>query len=507
MQTNDRQLTKEDIGQLENVEQLIHFFANLGYDVDDAIPLNHAALGMESEDLQQQIRAIHRIGSDPDEDLIIYFLQLRSVTVALTQTIARRFRERTEDTLLVLTKDFESIDFVLLDKEIAKGKARGKALRQIIRPRSLTVNRRNPDPVALRTLKRFTFTEADGIYQWDKLRSAYDVAEWAEPEFNNRALFSDYYLKHRLTDPRLTPQWAEDVRPIGRKLHQHLSQARQKYTREPEQVMRGGLYEPLFKELGFEFEVVKLGTSTAEEPDYNLYTPGDRSKPVAVALTYVWNRNLDDEDPVRDQDTEEEIPGATVVSVLENTEAPWVIVTNGKLWRLYSATANNKATNYYEVDLEEALAAPDQITALKYWWLFYRQEAFTGFLDDLLQKSADYAKELGDRLKDRVFTEIFPHFAAGFIHNIRAGVGNPNANFNEEALLSVYEGTLAFLYRLMFVLYAESLELLPLYETRGYRELSLYKMKGEIGFSRRGHPRRSARQIETELHQTRNRPV
>ena len=68
-----------------------------------------------------------------------------------------------------------------------------------------------------------------------------------------------------------------------------------------------------------------------------------------------------------------EIPGAKVVSLLEKQVAPWVIVTNGKLWRLYSSTASNKATNYYEIDLEEAIAANDQITALKYWWLMFRQ--------------------------------------------------------------------------------------------------------------------------------------
>ena len=98
-----------------------------------------------------------------------------------------------------------------------------------------------------------------------------------------------------------------------------------------------------------------------------------------------------------------------------------MIATNGKTWRLYAAAADNKATNYYEVDLEEAFSAQDQVTALKYWWLFFRNAAFTGFLDELLQRSADYAKELGKRLKSRAFEQIFPAFAAGFIASIGAG--------------------------------------------------------------------------------------
>ena len=165
--------------------------------------------------------------------------------------------------------------------------------------------------------------------------------------------------------------------------------------------------------------------------------------------------------------------------MLAKAQTDWVIVTNGKLWRLYAARADNRATNYYEVDLEEALAAPDQITALKYWWLFFRATAFTGFLDTLLQQSADYAKSLGGRLKDRVFTDIFPHFAEGFIRHPRAPdpeVAETSEVFRDE----VFNATLTFLYRLMFILYAESLSLLPANEERGYGDFSLYRLKREL---------------------------
>jgi hypothetical protein len=43
------------------------------------------------------------------------------------------------------------------------------------------------------------------------------------------------------------------------------------------------------------------------------------------------------------------------VSLLERAEASWVVMTNGKLWRLYSPRAHSRASNYYEIDLEEAL--------------------------------------------------------------------------------------------------------------------------------------------------------
>jgi hypothetical protein len=413
---------------------------------------------------------------------------VRSVTAKLRNDIARRFRERPENALLILTKrDYEELEFVLLERVVSRSESRRAALKQAIRPIPLTVNRLNPNPIALRVLKRFTFTEEDAAYQWEKLRSAYMLAEWSEEYFNNRALFSDYYLKERLKDEKITPEWREDVRPIGREIFRHLSTARKNYSKQREDAIRKGLFEPVFKLLGFEVveaeaEPRQPNTSQPVQADYLLYMSGDRGKPIAAALTYVWNRNLDDVDEGREPEVEQggtpfEIPGAMVVSLLEKPDAPpWVIVTNGKLWRLYSATTSNKATNYYEVDLEEALAATEQGTALKYWWLMFRAPAFTGFLDKVLSESEKYAKELGERLKEDVFLKIFPQFAKGFIADMR-GQGVKEADIN---LDGVFSGTMTFLYRMMFILYAESLELLPVTDERGYGEYSLYALKRDL---------------------------
>ncbi|NWJ97316.1 MAG: Eco57I restriction-modification methylase domain-containing protein, partial [Chloroflexi bacterium] len=110
----------------------------------------------------------------------------------------------------------------------------------------------------------------------------------------------------------------------------------------------------------------------------------------------------------------------------------------------------------------------------------------TCFLDNLLSESERYARELGERLKGRVFEEIFPHFARGFIIYARRNNLLP-ANFDSltgeeraKQLEPFFGGTLTFLYRLLFLFYAESRDLLPVREVRGYYEKSLEKLKRQI---------------------------
>jgi hypothetical protein len=245
------------------------------------------------------------------------------------------------------------------------------------------------------------------------------------------------------------------------------------------------------------------------QPHFRLYTSEARDKSAAVCLAYTWNRNLDGRDETRDTETADENPGARVVGLLDSGEAPWAIVTNGKLWRLYSARAHSRATNYYEIDLEETLAMDDPNVAFRYFWLLFRAGAFISrtvvrdgetrnlsFLDDLVEESESYAKGLGERLKERVFEEIFPHFAEGFIEHLKAqppitgsqqGALLPVAQQlglkqepDEEFRRQVFQGTLTFLYRLLFLLYAESRGLLPVKEVRGYWEHSLTRLKEEV---------------------------
>ena len=56
----------------------------------------------------------------------------------------------------------------------------------------------------------------------------------------------------------------------------------------------------------------------------------------------------------------------------------------------------------------------------------------------LFEGSEEYARELGERLKERVFEEIFPHFARGFIEDIRRK--EANIELNQETLDKDFPG-------------------------------------------------------------------
>ena len=67
MRVNDVQLNASDIRQLENADEIAHFFAKLRYDVDQRTNIpDYTVLGMGSEDMRQHIHKIELIGKDPD---------------------------------------------------------------------------------------------------------------------------------------------------------------------------------------------------------------------------------------------------------------------------------------------------------------------------------------------------------------------------------------------------------------------------------------------------------
>ncbi len=88
------------------------------------------------------------------------------------------------------------------------------------------------------------------------------------------------------------------------------------------------------------------------------------------------------------------------------------------------------------------------------------------------------AKWLGNRLEERVVVDVFPHLARGFLRDRRRRLGRSNRP-SEKELRDIHNATLTLLYRLLFLLYAESRDALRVGET-AHRGESLQQIKEQI---------------------------
>ncbi|WP_396610497.1 Eco57I restriction-modification methylase domain-containing protein [Haloferax sp. S1W] len=145
---------------------------------------------------------------------------------------------------------------------------------------------------------------------------------------------------------------------------------------------------------------------------------------------------------------------------LERTpeEVQWGVLTDGRKWRLYG-TKDYETETFYEVDLPEILEAGD-LEQFKYFYLFFRPAAFrevagTTFLDKVWNESETAAQELGEDLQDNVFTALRV-LGKGFVETNDLDI-DPDDDVRLEELK---EQSLVLLYRLMFILYAESRHLI-----------------------------------------------
>jgi hypothetical protein len=255
--TVDLDLQIEQVQGLSSRDVVAAFFALLGYNIAARTRQTPANLGITADTITRQIRHVELV-ADQDSLLQVYLFELASVTVAVTQGLARAFRNRAGNFLLVLTtRDYDHLDFVLLERYVPQGASPTAMVGRregAVRPRVLSVERLKPTRVHMRVLRRFTYTEGDPIGQYEKLLSAYAVAYWSEEHFNNRALFADYYLLERLP---MEPEWQDVSRDAYLAVRDLFRDARGRWAGKAEAELRKGLLEPALRSLGFDFERVK----------------------------------------------------------------------------------------------------------------------------------------------------------------------------------------------------------------------------------------------------------
>ena len=198
-----------------------------------------------------------------------------------------------------------------------------------------------------------------------------------------------------------------------------------------------------------------------EKREEGIYLLRAGGRPAAAVLSYPPGRDLDR------ASTGGELPVAGLLREMEAAGARWGILASGEIWRLYDAEHPARTTSFAELDLAK-LTDPAYFAAL-----FSATALRTGGLaETIAEGSQQFAVGLGDRLRGRIYEEVVPRIARAVARELERTDDPPSSRVE---LVAVYEATLTLLYRLLFVLYAEAREYLPVAASAGYAEHSLRK--------------------------------
>jgi hypothetical protein len=165
----------------------------------------------------------------------------------------------------------------------------------------------------------------------------------------------------------------------------------------------------------------------------------------------------------------------------------WGILTNGGRWRLYWAGARSVSEEFLEIDLarvlglhgdllDEGVTEIERDHWLRVFAVLFEKAAFipadgsgNTFHAIALKQSAFYEERVARDLSAVVFGQVFPGIASA----IRSAA--PTAGLQD-----VREASLVLLYRLLFLLYAEDRDLLPVRDRR-YDDYALRPLRQTVG--------------------------
>lgn len=198
---------------------------------------------------------------------------------------------------------------------------------------------------------------------------------------------------------------------------------------------------------------------------------------LAIVESKRWRRPLDRQSGKRG---EELAPSTQMLRYLRRVDdlttgnLRWGILTNGGRWRLYYSGARSVSEQFFELDLAAVLGIAghgdglfklndDQRRhALRVFALVFRREAFLPSTTDprtfhvrALEEGKFYEERVASDLSDLVFDKLYALLARSIADKAP-----------EAALQDVREAALILLYRLLFILYAEDRDLLPVNDRR-----------------------------------------
>jgi hypothetical protein len=265
------------------------------------------------------------------------------------------------------------------------------------------------------------------------------------------------------------------------------------------------LIEPILRLIGWGAilpQQTAARTGRSDVPDYLLFADGD-TKAAAASLpsaekyrlgrsileAKAWSVDLDKASRTDGAPSTQLIRYLGRVEVESDGGIRFGLLTNGFLWRLYDQKARSRLEGYVEVDLREAIGQvvvadreqgersdrADHVLRT-FLWLFGRDAFVPGTggrtrLEQAIADSRGFEARVTKDLANLVFGTVFPDLAEAL-----AQADPQQAVTSQTYRDELREAALTWLYRLLFVLYAEDRDLLP---TRKRRD-GLRAMRVEV---------------------------
>ncbi len=260
------------------------------------------------------------------------------------------------------------------------------------------------------------------------IKSAIRKISNATADFDNRGLFATYYLQGRMFND-VTHDITSDINSVK-------------------------------QNIGNAGEILRILGYDAIDPA-KTYCDGK----VSVVLTTQNDFSI--------RESEAVTPSYTAISKLQDSQ--WVILTNGKKWRLYSNKISASSTNYFEVVLD-----PARDTITKYLIALFSLKSFETInkkcdIDLFFDEGKNYAIALESDLSGKIMDKN------GLFLDIVKGVLNHDMKqtFTDSELTDTKQTALKIMYRVWFIAYAESRNLLPVNDSK-YQPISLQSIRTKL---------------------------
>jgi len=194
-----------------------------------------------------------------------------------------------------------------------------------------------------------------------------------------------------------------------------------------------------------------------------LYPVGQTDQPISLCYVVPPSESLDNTLMGRNW-------AERIIRSLRQRNLRWGLLTNGEQWRIYHANEPTPYETYLEIDLAAILVSG----AKGQYQIFFKFMKAENFVEDKegrcqfdvfkkqSQDKIDYIEnELANALKQREEggKGVLSSLCMGYVQALRARGGA--SLDDEEERRKIYHGAMLYMFRLLFLFYAEARDLLP----------------------------------------------